>query len=90
MTAKEVHPDGGGDESNFNSLNHAHSVLSDPFRRIEHLYELLFASTIDSSGSLSSLAMDLFGTLEPIVSRADAIIKKKELASYRDSAGSYC
>jgi hypothetical protein len=25
--------------------------------------------------------MDLFGTLEPIVSRADAIIKKKELAS---------
>lgn len=81
MKAKEVHPDGGGDESDFDSLNHAHSILSDPFRRIEHLYELLFASTIDSSGSLSSMAMDLFGTLEPIVSRADAIIKKKELAT---------
>ena len=81
MTAKKVHPDGGGDESDFDSLNHAHSVLSDPFRRIEHLNELLFASTIDSSGSLSSLAMDLFGTLEPIVSRADAIIKKRELAT---------
>lgn len=81
MKAKEVHPDGGGDESDFDSLNHAHSILSDPFRRIEHLYELLFSSTIDSSGSLSSMAMDLFGTLEPIVSRADAIIKKKELAT---------
>ena len=39
MKAKEVHPDGGGDESDFDSLNHAHSILSDPFRRIEHLYE---------------------------------------------------
>ena len=79
--AKQVHPDGGGDESDFDSLNQAHFVLSDPFRRIEHLYELLFSSTIDSSGSLSSLALDLFGTLEPIVSRADTIIKKKELAT---------
>ena len=42
---------------------------------------MLFSSTIDSSGSLSSLALDLFGTLEPIVSRADTIIKKKELAT---------
>ena len=81
MKAKEVHPDRGGDESDFDRLNHANSILSDPCRRIEHLYELLFASTIDSSGSLSSLATDLFGTLEPIISRADAMIKKKELAT---------
>ena len=81
MKAKEVHPDRGGDESDFDRLNHANSILSDPSRRIEHLYELLFASTIDSSGSLSSLATDLFGTLEPIISRADAMIKKKEPAT---------
>jgi len=81
MKAKEVHPDGGGNGMKFDSLNHAHSVLSDPYKRIEHLYELLFADTIDSSGGLSSLTMNLFGTLEPIVSRADTIIKQKSLAA---------
>ncbi|MEC9036411.1 MAG: hypothetical protein VX588_06285 [Verrucomicrobiota bacterium] len=77
VKAKEAHPDSGSNGTNFDALNHAHSVLSDPYKRVEHLYELLFADTTDSSGSLSPLMMDLFGTLEPVVSRADILIKQK-------------
>jgi curved DNA-binding protein CbpA len=81
MKSKEAHPDSGGKGMNFDRLNHAHSVLSDPYKRVEHLYELLFTDTIDYSGSLSSLTMDLFGAIEPVVSRADTLIKQKSLAT---------
>lgn len=79
--SRECHPDMGGELPEFEKINRAQSVLSDPVSRLRHLYELEFGEFPPSSGGFSEQAMELFTTVGAAVADADAYFKRKSSAT---------
>ncbi len=79
--SRECHPDVGGELAEFEKINRAQSVLSDPVSRLRHLYELEFGEFLPSSGSFTEQAMGLFTAVGAAIADADAYLKRKSAAT---------
>ena len=79
--SKTVHPDAGGDALQFEVLNRANSVLSDPAARLRHLAHLEFGRTPDPAGAVSAETMALFECVGSALAKADEFLKRRGAAS---------
>ena len=79
--SRECHPDAGGELQAFETLNQAHSVISDPVSRLRHLYELEFGQFPPSSGGFSHQALGLFETVGAAVAGAAAFFQRSSSAT---------
>lgn len=79
--SRDCHPDAGGELAEFEKINRAQSVLSDPVSRLRHLYDLEFGEFPPSSGRFSEQAMELFATVGAAIADADAYFKRKSSAT---------
>ena len=83
----KIHPDGAGDpddrkrrETSFQQLTEAYSLLTSTPRRLKHLLELL-APGATRGGVLDESLMGLFGTINSVLQKADALLAKKAQAT---------
>ncbi|MCH2062027.1 MAG: DnaJ domain-containing protein [Verrucomicrobiales bacterium] len=75
--SRQCHPDAGGELQEFEQLNQAHSVLSEPASRLRHLYELEFGQFPSATGAFSPRAMELFAVVGEALDGATAYIRGK-------------
>ncbi|GAA5480929.1 hypothetical protein [Haloferula sargassicola] len=76
---KSRHPDAGGDAGDFERLQQAVTLLTDPSERLKQWLEL---EGIEGSlrGAVGSGVMDLFSEIGRKLQQADAVIREKEAA----------
>lgn len=76
---RSAHPDAGGDEQAFASLNAAYEMLSSPSRRLRHWLELR-GLTVETRGTVSPEIMDLFSQVGETSQRAEALVRRRDEA----------
>jgi hypothetical protein len=76
---RSAHPDAGGDEQAFASLNAALEILSSPSRRLRHWLELR-GLTVETRGTMATEIMDLFSQLGETSQRAEALVRRRDEA----------
>ena len=76
---RSAHPDAGGDEQSFASLNAAYEMLSSPSRRLRHWLELR-GMDVETRGTVSPEIMDLFSQVGETSQRAEALVRRRDEA----------
>ena len=74
---KSLHPDAGGNDGEFASLQQAYDVIASPSKRLRHWLELR-GIAVDSRGAIGPGMMDLFSTVGAVTQRAEAHLRKKQ------------
>ena len=77
--SKEVHPDAGGSQSDFEQIQEARQALASPAVRLRHWLEA-GGYEGDLRGSVSAELGDLFGKLGDLFQRTDSLIREREQA----------
>jgi hypothetical protein len=72
--SREVHPDAGGAEGDFDRLRESFEILRDPVRRVRHWLELHGAKP---GMAVDGQALELFGVVGGLIERCDAVVKRK-------------
>lgn len=76
---RKIHPDAGGDESEFAELREAFALLVSPSRRLRHWLELRGVSC-ELRGAISPMLMGLFSSVGEVTQLAEALIRRRNEA----------
>lgn len=74
---KQAHPDAGGGEAEFSSLNEAFAVLSSPSRRLRCWMEA-HELPVETRGTIDPELMDLFSEVGAVTQEAEQLIRKRD------------
>jgi len=76
---RSAHPDAGGDEASFASLNAAFEILSSPSRRLRYWLELR-GLAMETRGTVAPEIMDLFPQVGEVSQRAESLVRRRDEA----------
>lgn len=79
MAGKEVHPDAGGNQEEFESLRAAREVLESPARRLKHWLDLREVE-VETRGVVDAGLMDVFSLVGEVTQRANDCTRKRSAA----------
>ncbi len=74
---KQAHPDGGGGEGEFSTLNGAFAVLSSPSRRLRCWMEV-HGLPVETRGTINPALMDLFSDVGAVTQEVELLIRKRD------------